>query len=627
MAKDIFAEDFMPSTQPSKGTKSKDIFAEDFVPSAPAAPVKRQYTFLETFPAAASNIGASAEKFYGGVKEAIMNPVQTGKSIAYAGQQLMNYMTPEAYTEATGAPIPLRPFSAEEKREANRFMSQMKNAFLDRYGGYEEAKRTFAEDPVGFAADLSTFFSAGATAAPKASVAASTLNKLSRISDPMNLPIMGVKVAGKSGVAITDLISNVLDPKSAALMESAGDKAPEILNALANVETFVPGSKPLVSQAVAPARSGTFTAFAESAERVPGVGEKALQRRMEQTQAQREALRTIAGEPGQLESQLATRKAQSAIDYPEAFRDMVRADPTLGQLFNDPYIQRVVPSAEELTKSRGITFKTSPIQYLHDVKTRMDRMITDEPDKIVAEQMLKKRDELVDWMITKSPNYKKARDTFAKNSEGIDQMKVGQALEDKLVPMLLVDEADLVKLKGNEFGTALENAPATLKKSTGFARYKKLTDVMTPDQVKTLEGIRDDLARDQVAKTLATAGRKAGALDMRNFVKTYTDEIKGPSLVRTSVALTNDILKRVKGQMNEKLAVELAEAMLDPSTAAEALKKAMGRDKRVKMITGAIQKTQEGATKALRAVPPASFNALGAVQEYENQNQNALRSR
>ena len=79
--------------------------------------------------------------------------------------------------------------------------------------------------------------------------------------------------------------------------------------------------------------------------------------------------------------------------------------------------------------------------------------------------------------------------------------------------------------------------------------------------------------------------------------------------------------------MTEKLAVELAEAMLDPSTAAEALKKAMGRDKRVKMITGAIQKTQEGATKALRAVPPASFNALGAVQEYENQNQNALRSR
>lgn len=562
--------------------------------------------------AALENLAPSAIKFYGGLAEMVMSPIETGAAIHDFGANLKNFLLNSYFPDAV---------SKEELAAADRTVNAMVTGLTNRYGGKEAIKRTMAEDPVGFLADLSTALTGGAMAAPKGSAVARGLEKASRMTDPLRPVIGAANVTGKGLAAGGTLLANALDPKSAALMQMSGQNAPDILNALQSYETFVPGSKPTAAQATSvlpPKKGALFTAFAKSGEEVSPVSAEYIQREVDQANAQRAALQTVAGKPGELETAVAARKAQGDIDYGQASKDMVRADPALGQLVQDPYINQARENAKELSNSQGITFKSNPIQYLHNMKTRMDALIRAETDPVVAGQMLKKQKELVEWMENKSSSYKKARETYAQNSGPINQMEVGQYLESKLVPDLMVNE-ETGKLNFNQFARAIENAPTTLKKSTGFARFQKLTDVLTPDQVKVIENIRDDLARAQATRALAAAGKKGGALQLKNFVQEITDDLRGPSVVKTAVTVTNDIIKRVKGQMTEKMAVDLATAMLTPEAAAEALRRAMMRDEKLRKLVAVPKAAGKGIVTGLEKLPPAAVNMLGSEE-----NRNAL---
>lgn len=586
------------------GEQIEGMFRQSMVPARQQGP--RSYAWSEVPGAAMENLAPSAKKFYGDLYEAVTSPIETGAAIHDFGANLKNFLLASYFPDAV---------SKEELAAADRTVNAMVTGFKKNYGGEEAIKRYIAENPVQAFADLSTMFTGGAMAAPKSSAVARGLEKASRMTDPLRPVIGAANITGKGLAAGGTALANIADPKAAALMQMSGQNAPEILNALQNYETFVPGSKPTAAQASAAAGVPDFTAFAQSAKDVLSKEFRDIE--VAQANAQRQAIRGVAGTAEDLEAAKAARKAQGNIDYGQASKDMVRADPALGQLVQDPYINQARENAKELSNSQGITFKSNPIQYLHNMKTRMDALIRAETDSVVAGQMLKKQKELVEWMESKSGAYKKARETYAENSKGINQMEVGQYLEDKLIPDLMVNE-ETAKLKFNEFARAIENAPTTLKKSTGFARYEKLSDVLTPDQVKTVEGIRDDLARAQLAKSLA-ASKGATALDLKDFVIDITKDLTGPSMVKTAVTLTNDILKRVKGQMNSKLAVELAHEMLMPETAAEALRRAMMRDEKLKKLVAVPKAAGRGIVKTLEKTPPAAINMLG-----NEENRNAL---
>ena len=72
-------------------------------------------------------------------------------------------------------------------------------------------------------------------------------------------------------------------------------------------------------------------------------------------------------------------------------------------------------------------------------------------------------------------------------------MEVGQTLVDKLSLNL----ADVEK--AGVFANAVDNASALIKRTTGVQRYDTLADFLTPQQIKSVEGVRADLARKQKA--------------------------------------------------------------------------------------------------------------------------------
>ena len=78
--------------------------------------------------------------------------------------------------------------------------------FAERYGGWENVKRTMASDPVGFIADVSVVLSAGGTAAARApgavGTAARAAQRAGRVVDPTRLPI-NLARAGAPVVGLT----------------------------------------------------------------------------------------------------------------------------------------------------------------------------------------------------------------------------------------------------------------------------------------------------------------------------------------------------------------------------------------------------------------------------------------
>lgn len=96
-----------------------------------------------------SNLPGSAAQFAQDVATPFMEPVQTAKAVGNLILGTFQKAIPgEQASEATADAV-------------GRF-------FLDRYGSWEAVKKTMAEDPVGFTADLATILSGGGAAAARA---------------------------------------------------------------------------------------------------------------------------------------------------------------------------------------------------------------------------------------------------------------------------------------------------------------------------------------------------------------------------------------------------------------------------------------------------------------------------
>jgi hypothetical protein len=144
-------------------------------------------------------------------------------------------------------------------------------------------------------------------------------------------------------------------------------------------------------------------------------------------------------------------------------------------------------------------------------------------------------------------DWKKYLQTYEQASTKINQMEIGQALEQKLQTSL----GD--KQRAGVFATAVENAAQTIKKSTGQARFKKLEDVLEPKQIAIVNRVLADVQRKAKAEALATKSRVIGA---------ETTEL--PNLLNRAALLTNTVLKAVKKDATEEINKMAAEMMLDP---------------------------------------------------------------
>jgi hypothetical protein len=129
----------------------------------------------------AGNVIPSAAKFYGGLLQAIVHPVDTATTLSQLarGEALL----------ATGLDYKEQPEKAKEIELAKT----LNQVYKDRYGGWDNFVKTFQEDPVGVLGDVSTVLGLGGGAV---NVAGKSAAMLGAAETGGKIASVGQKVAG-----------------------------------------------------------------------------------------------------------------------------------------------------------------------------------------------------------------------------------------------------------------------------------------------------------------------------------------------------------------------------------------------------------------------------------------------
>lgn len=149
----------------------------------------------EVASSAVQNIPSSAARFGGNIVHAVTHPIETVKTLADVG-----YGGLSKAVGAVGVPM-----DQTAKAEREQSFDAVADFFVDRYGGVENFKRTLAEDPVGFAADLSTVLGGvGALPARVPGVVGKTgqaVQAAGRAIDPIRAAATAIKATGSNLIA------------------------------------------------------------------------------------------------------------------------------------------------------------------------------------------------------------------------------------------------------------------------------------------------------------------------------------------------------------------------------------------------------------------------------------------
>lgn len=605
---------------------------------------------------ALTNVIPSAKRFAGGVVEAVTSPVQTAKTLAQtAGGAAISALPKGVQDWLIGVAN-----DPEKVRQSIEMANQVGGFYKDRYGSLEGLKNTLATDPVGAAADLSTLLSGGAAATTRvAPTASNVLSTAARFTNPMTPIVAAAELPLKATGRVAQGVYNAMSPKSKAYLTATEGKGQEIVNALRSPDLeIVPGSKPTAAQAAMPVGSTKFAALGEQAADVLSTEYKSPQigREAAQKEAQLAAIRNIGKTADDIKLAEASRASATNPLYQIADKAMVQADKTFASLTQRPSMDKVMARAAQLAEERGqpfvigenraaqtvpssivdasgkpIGFTTIPGQVaefpgtsLHYMKLAFDDLIHDPATfgigKNEAGAIAKTRGDFLNWVDTKVPEYGQARELFAAGSKPINQMQVGQFLEGKLTPALGEETG---KLRAAAFATAVENAPATIKKAvTGSPRYDSLAQIMTPEQMAVIDGVKADLSRIAETEYAARQGKKAGP----NLLKAGSEALSGvqaPNFIDKVTTVANEIIRRLKGGVNEKVAIEIATEMLDPKAAAASIEKALARQKKGERMFDPFKKPGISPEKT-RNIGVATEGINNALTP-EQRNKNALR--
>lgn len=582
---------------------------------------KRDYQAWEVLPQTIGNIPGSAANFIGGMWQAVTHPIETAKNVGMmVGGAPMTMLTPDVQQMiAKDSPL------AAEMMQTARAVG---GAYAERYGSWEALERTMVEDPVGFAADLSSFLTGGGGAARGAGVAAgaagatgtaATANRLAAglgtvanhpLVNPTRVVEMGAQGAGHLGRAAVNLRA----PQGQMLVGATEGRGQDVLNALRAPNTGV--STPHAGQAVAempgvPTQWQALVKAAEGRRPTEFYGLKGDQN------AERLAeIQSIGRTPADLDAAIAARDAASRRDYAAADPVVSTADDTLMELMGRPSMDRVMARARELAAERGVDFEVRPHtpaastpssvlgpdgnpvmvntpevlpqwegRQLHIVKQAFDDLIAN-PERfgIGASEVRAirgTRNQFIDWFEDTNPAYRTARENYAAASRPIDQMQIGQWLERQLLSPTLGD--DTPALRADSFSRAIQEAPmrnTSIRRATGQQRYNNLDEIFTPDQMRVLNSIRDDLARDKMYENQAKAARQYSGELTSN-----PETLQAPSLLNARVTVLNALARQFAELTRGRISDEVANAMRDPAAAAGMLEDALNRDGRINRLS------------------------------------------
>lgn len=367
-------------------------------------------------------------------------------------------------------------------------------------------------------------------------------------------------------------------------LEASARDLPAVQRVLANPPApLVPGTAPSLAETTMDPGLIQLQRASQSAS--PEVASALHEANLQRVGAYREALDQMAGTSGARAQAEAARRATGQTMYDEAFSrpvDMANVAPEVAQrartLTQRPSVQRAIPRAIDDAAEQGLPFDgTTSIRGLHQIKMAIDDEIGELATQGKNTRSLEgTRDELLTLMDDLSGgSYGAARQAYAQASRPVNQMQVAQALREKAFPALSEYTDASVRTKPETYARALEDSMGTVRRSTGL-KTMGLEDVMTPQQLGTVQGIGQDMARYQAVQEAAripgspTAQLMAGQNVLRGFL--------GP-LGLPQGALDTQVAKLMSGiaglpyrWTEPQLQQMLARAFTDPREAARLLR-------------------------------------------------------
>jgi len=189
---------------------------------------------------------------------------------------------------------------------------------------------------------------------------------------------------------------------------------------------------------------------------------------------------------------------------------------------------------------------------LDDEIAKLNAMDPTGSQKSKLNSLITAKDRLLGFIEEISPEYKTARETFAKVSKPIEQLESIKGLAEKSV------SASTEKVKFDQFANNLQK----LKKE----------GVISDRQAERLDAVLQDMQRVKFAET---AGKDVGSDTVQKLAfSNLMNQVGLPNALRNfaPTGIVGGALERVGdalyGGANQKLKTRLAETMLDPAQAA-----------------------------------------------------------
>lgn len=353
-----------------------------------------------------------------------------------------------------------------------------------------------------------------------------------------------------------------------ALREAAGGEADKAVANLRNYKPSVAGTQLTAGEvAGVPSLAATQRSVMATS---PEATNLVAARQSVNAQARTQALENIASDTrfnkyatlrDTLGDELYTPALNTAMDFATLTKPMQKE---VQSLANTPAIKQAMEKAREnaLNKNIDIGDPRGSLRGLHETKMALDREIKAVKAKLVRDQagatsaeldgLNAAKDRLLNFIETVSPEYKTARQTYARLSKPVEQLERIRGLAEKAI------NSKDQQLYAGRFFNQLE----ALKKE----------GVLTPRQIQRLEAIADDLRRADFAQT---AGRGVGSDTVQKLA--YTNMLKQagiPSMLQNIPAgqVLGNVVGRagdvLYGGANRQLTSQLAEALMNPAETA-----------------------------------------------------------
>ena len=327
-------------------------------------------------------------------------------------------------------------------------------------------------------------------------------------------------------------------------------------------------------------------------------------RRGGNNQAMVAALRGIAGDDAAKAATTGAREAASSPLYSTAMDKVVPVDATLKDLLSRPSAEKAMARAIQMAKDEGVTIsfgKDLPAKMvpsgildasgkaiqtetkaqqaqvtgrgLHYLKMAMDSMIKDPSAGIAGKErevVTGLKNQIVKAIEDRIPEYKNARVTYADLSKPVNQQAVAQEMIDRATRGYENPVTGARINRPVDLVNAVKEGDNIVKSATGGRVKGGVKDVMTPQQMQTLEEIKRIFNAENFADT--AAGIKGSHTAQLGAAQDAISKIRqgvgfatmagGP----VSGLALQGVGSVLKGQ-DQKILARLADAMKDPVVA------------------------------------------------------------